>query len=135
MKRIAAIAFSFFFLYAGAVQALTVCLHHHSHFDHAAEDHHSDSHALTSHDDSRSPSWPAIHCPSTEDRIGPAVLVASVKLSRLDRMQFVHAFFLPETAASAFRDSAWLQALFRRILTFSLPNEFARHLFLSVLQI
>lgn len=135
MKRVAAIALSFFFIYAGVAQALTACLHHHSHLDHAAEDHHSDSHALASHDDSRSPSWPAIHCPSAEDRIGPAVLVASAKLSRLDRVQFIHAFFLPETASSAFRDSPWLQALFRRILTFSLPNDLARHLFLSILQI
>jgi hypothetical protein len=135
MKRIAAIALSFFFLYAGAVQALTACLHHHSHFDHAAEDLHSDSHALASHDDSHNPSWPAIHCPSAEDRIGPVVLVASAKLSRLDRVQFGHASFPPETASSAFRDSPWLQALSRRMLTFSLPNDLARHLFLSVLQI
>jgi hypothetical protein len=135
MKRIAAIALSFFFLYAGAVQALTACLHDHSHLDHAAKDHHSDTHALASHDDSRSPSGPAIYCPSVKNRIGPAVLVALAKLSRLDNVTFLHVSFLPEIGFSAFRDSPWLQALFRRIPTFSLPNDIARHLFLSVLQI
>jgi hypothetical protein len=135
MKRIAAIALSFFFLYAGAVQALTACLHHHSQLDHAAEDHHSDSRALASHNDSQNPSRSIIHCPSVKNRSGPAVVVALAKLSRLDEITFVHASFLPETAASVFGDSPWLQALFRRILTFSLPNDIARHLFLSVLQI
>jgi hypothetical protein len=135
MKRIAAIALSFFFIYAGVAQALIACLHHHSHVDHAAEDHYSDSHALASHEDSRSPSWPAIHCPSAEERIGPAALVASAKLSRLDRVQFVHASFLTETAASAFTDSPWLQALFRKSAAFSLPDNLSRHLFLSVLRI
>jgi hypothetical protein len=67
--------------------------------------------------------------------VGPALLVASPNLNRFDLVTSIHASFLPEPASPVFRNSVWLEALFKRILTFSLPNDLTRHLFLSILQI
>ena len=80
-------------------------------------------------------SWPIIHCPTAEKRLGPALRVASANLNRFDQVTSVHASVLPERASPASRNNLWLEALFKRILAFSLPNDLARHLFLSILQI
>jgi hypothetical protein len=136
MRKITAILFSFFLVYAGAAEALKGCLSHEDHSDHHHfEGHHSDSGISVTHDHSRSPSWPIIHCTTAEQRFGRALQVVSVNLNRFDLITSVHASFLPEPASSASRNSLWREALFKRILTFSLPNDLARHLFLSVLQI
>jgi hypothetical protein len=135
MRQIAAILLSVFLVYAGAAEALKACLSHDDHSDHQFEGHHFDSGISATHDHSRSPSWPIIHCPTAEQRLGPALQVASAKLSRLDQVTSVHGSFLPEPASPVFRNSVWLEALFKRILAFSLPNDLARHLFLSILQI
>ena len=78
---------------------------------------------------------PFIHCPTAEQRLGPALQVASANLNRFDLVTSVHASFVPEPASPASRNNLWLEALFKRILAFSLPNDLARHLFLSILQI
>jgi len=135
MRAIAAILFSFFLVYAGATEALEGCLSHDGDSDHHFEGHHSDSGISASHDHSQSPSWPIIHCPSSEQRLGPALQVSSANLNRFDRVTSVHVSFVTEPASSAFRNSLWREALFKRTLAFSLPNDLARHLFLSVLQI
>jgi hypothetical protein len=134
MRRFTVILFSFFLLYAGAAQALGPCLDDDGHHDHPFKGHHSDSHGSLNHDHSADPSWPVIHCP-LEEKLGPAIQVAPPKLGHLDKVTSLHAPFLPEKASSTFKNSLWLEALFKRILTFSLPDDLARHLFLSVLQI
>src|SRR4029453_16138364 len=135
MRKITAILFSFFLVYAGAAEALKGCLSHEDHSDHHFEGHHSDSGISAAHDHSRSPSWPIIHCTTMEQRLGPALQVASANLNRLDQITSVHASFLREPASPASRNNIWREALFKIILTFSFPNDLARHLFLSVLQI
>ena len=135
MRRLAASLICFFLVYAGAAQALGACLSHDDHSDHHFEGHHFDSGISGTHDHSRSPSRPIIHCPTPEQRLGPALQVASFGLSRFDLVTSVHASFVPEPALPASRNSLWLEALFKRILAFFLPNDLARHLFLSILQI
>jgi hypothetical protein len=135
MRRLAASLVCFFLVYAGAAQALGACLSHDGHSDHQFEGHHFDSGISATHNHSRSSSSPIIHCPTAEQRLGPALQVASPNLNRFDLVTSIHAFFLPETASPLFRNGLWLEALFKRILTFSLPNDLARHLFLSILQI
>jgi hypothetical protein len=135
MRKITAILFSFFLVCAGAAEALKGCLSHEEDSDHHFEGHHSDSGISVTHDHFPSPSWPIIHCPTAEQQLGPALRVASANLNRFDQVTFVHASFLPEPASPASRNSLWMEAVFKIILTFSLPNDLARHLFLSVLQI
>jgi hypothetical protein len=135
MRQITAILFSFFIVCAGAAEALKGCLGNDGHSDHQFEGHHFDSGMSATHDHSQTPSWPIIHCTTTEQRLGPALQVASAKLSRLDQVTSVHASFLPEPASPPFSNSLWREALFKRILAFSFPNDLARHLFLSILQI
>jgi hypothetical protein len=135
MRKITAILFSFFLVYAGAADAMKGCLSHEDHLDHHFEGHYSDSGSSVTHDHSRSPSWPIIHCTTAEQRLGPALQVALTNLNRLDLVMSVHASILPEAVSPASRNSLWREALFKIILTFSLPNDLSRHLFLSVLQI
>jgi hypothetical protein len=135
MRRIAAILFSFFLVYAGVAYASEACLHHNGHSHDAFQSHHAEHQALAKHDHSPSPSQPIIHCPRVEKRLGPALPVASPKLERLHQVTLVRTLSLPSAAPPTFRNSLWLEALFKRTLTFSLPNDFARHLFLSILQI
>jgi hypothetical protein len=140
MQRFFLSLFCLFFLLSGPISVWADCFRHshgtveeqhHHHF----EGHHFDSGISPTHDHSRSPFWPIIHCPTAEQRLGPALQVASAKLSRLDQVTSVHASFLPEPASPVFRNSVWLEALFKRVLAFSLPNDLARHLFLSIIQI
>jgi hypothetical protein len=135
MKRLAACLLVFFLVCAGAAEALKGCLSHDGHSDHQFEGHHFDSGISVTHDHSQAPSWPVIHCPTAEQRLGPALQVASAKLSRFDLVTSAHASFVPEPASLASRNSLWREALFKRILAFSLPNDLARHLLLSILQI
>jgi hypothetical protein len=123
MRRLTAIFLFFVLVYAGATEALKGCLTHEDNSDH----HHSEAHQVDSgiqvtHDHSPSPSWPIIHCPAAEQRLGPALQVASAKLSRLDQITSIHASFLREPASPASRNNLWREALFKIILTFSLPN-------------
>lgn len=134
MKRLTAIFLSFFLVYAGVAHALEACLDHDGHSHDGLESRHAEHQVLVKHDHSR-PSEPIIHCPTVEKRLGAALPAPYPKLDRLHQVTFVHVFFLPEAESPAFRNSLWLEALFRTTLTFFLPNDFARHLFLSILQI
>jgi hypothetical protein len=136
MRKIIAILFSFFLVCAGASEILKSCLNHEDNSDHHHfEGHDSDSGISVAHDHSQSPSWPMIHCTTIEQRLGPGLHVVSVKLSSLDQITSIHVSFLRGPASPVSRNNLWREALFKRILTFSLPNHLARHLFLSILRI
>src|SRR5262245_22229772 len=132
MRRIVAGLFSLLLAYAGAAHALERCLAR-DHSNHALEDHHSQSAIAANHEHSQDASWPIIHCPTAEKRLGPALQVAALKLNRLNSVLAVHAAFLPETAFLTFKNGLWLEALFRRSFALRQPDP-ARHLFLSILQ-
>lgn len=132
MRRLAASLVCFFLVYAGAAQALGACLSHDDHSDHHFEGHHFESEISVTHDH---PQNPIVHCTTVEQRLGPALQVASFNFNRFDQIRSVHAFFFPETGFSVSSNNPWLEALFKKILAFSLPNDLARHLFLSILQI
>jgi hypothetical protein len=139
MQRFRVSLFCLFFLLSGPISAWAECLLH-SHetvedHQHQFTAHHSDSGMSASHDHSQASSWSVIHCPTPEQRLGPALQVASAKLSRVDLVTSVHPSFLPGPACPAFGNSLWREALFKRILTFPLSHDLARHLFLSILQI
>ena len=135
MRRVAAILFSVFLIYAGAAEALVGCLSHDGHSDHHHLDHSYDSGISAAHDHSQSASWPVIHCPTPEQRLGLALQVVSPKLSRFDLITSVHVSVVAEPGSPLSSNSLWLEAVFKRNLAFSLPNDLARHLFLSILQI
>jgi hypothetical protein len=134
MRRFTVILFSLFLLYAEAAQALGPCLGDDRHHDHPFKGDHSASHGSVTHDHSVDVSWPIIHCPP-EERLGPAIQAGSAQLTHPDKVMWVHPSFLTATASFAFSNSLWLEALFKRILTFSLPHDLARYLLLSTLQI
>jgi hypothetical protein len=135
MRRLAAGLFCFFLIYVGAAEALKGCLDHEGISDHHVEGHHSDSGILAAHDHSSSPSGSVIHCPTPERRLGPALQVASPNLNRFELVSSVHPSSFPKPGSLVSKNSLWLEALFKRIRAFSLPNDLARHLFLSILQI
>jgi hypothetical protein len=139
MHRFFVSLFCLFFLLSGPISAWADCFRHNHEIvedhHHQFEGHHFDSGISAAHDHSRSPAWPIIHCPTVEQRLGPLLQVASPNLNRFDLVTPVHSSLLPETGFPVSRNSLWLEALFKRILAFSLPNDLARHLFLSILQI
>jgi hypothetical protein len=139
MRRFIISLFCLFFLLSGPISAWADCLRH-SHkavedHHHQFDSHHSDSGISPTHDHPLNPAWPIIHCPTAEQRLGPALQVASFNLNRFDQVTSVHPALLLETGSPVSKNSLWLEALFKRILAFSLLNDLARHLFLSILQI
>jgi hypothetical protein len=135
MKRFGIIVLSILVLYAGVAWVLEKCLRHDDHLDHAVSDHHSDSQTLSSHDDSRDPSVPVIHCTSMSEEVGPAVRVVSAEIRRSDSGASLHAVSSTDALSARLKNDLWLEALFKKLLTFSLPIDPSRHLLLSVLQI
>jgi len=136
MRRITVVLLSGFLVYAGVAEAFKDCLTHEDKSDHHhSEAHHADSGISVTHDHSRSPSLPIIHCATMAPRLGPGLHVASAKLIRLDEITSIHVSVLREAASPVSRNNLWREALFKIILTFSLPSDLARHLFLSVLRI
>jgi len=127
--------FSLIFLHSSIWATLEKCLHNDRELGHAVAEHDHESQTRHQHGDSQDPSLPTIHCTSVMQQVGPAVLPASVELSRSDKGIALHASLLPEAVAAVFGNNLWLEALFKKIITFSLPINLARHLFLSILQI
>ena len=125
---------SLLFLHSAVWAALERCLHDHD-SGYTVAEHDHESQTRHQHGDSQDPSLPIIHCTSVMQQVGPAVLPASVELSRSDKGIALHASLLPEAVAAVFGNNLWLEALFKKIITFSLPINLARHLFLSILQI
>jgi hypothetical protein len=140
MRRFFISLFCLFFLLSGPMSLWADCFRH-SHRT-VEEQHHQqfkahdlDSGISTTDDHSQTLSRPIIHCPTAEQGLGPALQVVSPNLNRFDLITSVHACLVPKTGFSASKNNLWLEALFKRILAVSLPNNRARHLFLSILQI
>ncbi len=135
MRRIAILLFLLLFSYTGVAWALEACLGHERHSDHATTEHRIESDALMTHNDSREPTVPVIHCTSQNQEVGPAIRIASTAIPRSDKASPLHIASLSDVISVALRNDLWLNAVFRRIVTISLPADRARHLFLSVLQV
>src|ERR671925_1237140 len=124
MRRFFISLFCLFFLLSGPISAWADCLRH-SHeavedHHHQFDGHHSDFGISATHDHPRRPSPPIIHCPTAEQRLGPALQVAPPNLNRFDLVTSVHPSLLKESASPVSRNSLWLEALFKRIFAFSL---------------
>jgi hypothetical protein len=135
MKRIAIVLLSLFLIYGGVAWALATCLRQHDHPDHSSEDHSIQFHSSVGSESPQHPAGPVIHCPFSENQICPAARGASTELSRWQRAAAVQGPFYHIPASVTLNGSLWLDAVFRGILTFSYPDNFGRHLFLSVLRI
>ena len=139
MRRLRAIFFSFVLVYAGAAYALVACLVNHRDHEHRASHEVDESsvnhHAMTEASSSQDSSAPVIHCTPLNQQVGATARTASFELTRSDRITPLHAASFPEPLSPALKNNLWLEALFKKILTFSLPNNLSRHLFLSILRI
>ena len=135
MRKLSVIFLSLFLTYAGVAWALEACLRHHGHSDHSAFENRSDIHAQVGHDHSQDPSLPIIHCTSVTHQVGPAARIASAEIPRLDKGVALDLVSFPYTVPATLRNDLWLEAVFKRIVTFSSPIDLARRLFLSILQI
>jgi len=135
MKRVAVILFSLVLVYGGVAWALGKCLSHDDQHEHSVEDRDSHSRGSTILNDYRDPSGLVIHCPLADVRIGPAAQSGSTHLSRGHRVTTVHAPLFYQPASPTFRNSLWLDAVFRRDLAFFHPDDLGLNLLFSVLQI
>jgi hypothetical protein len=136
MKRAAAILFSLVVVYGGVAWALEKCLSHNHPHEHSIEvSSHSHSHGSTSVDSFRELSWPVIHCPPPQMRIGPAVQSGSTQLSQLSRHITHHATSFDKPDPLTSRRDLWLDAVFRRTPISIYPHDLGSHLFFSILLI
>ena len=135
LKSCVVVALTFFLLYSGVAWAMAACLRSHGHSQDAAIDDHHKPQATVESNHPQDPSLPVIHCAPMSDEVGPAARSASAEIRRSDRSVSLHAAFLPDALSAVLRNDLWLEAVFKRIVTFSLPNDLSRHLFLSILQI
>jgi hypothetical protein len=135
VRKLSVIFLSLFLGYAGVAWALEACLGHDRHFEDAMAEPHTVSDALVTHTDSREPTFPIIHCTSENQEVGPADRIASTRIPRPDKGTVLLMVSLSDAVSTALKNALWLDAVFRRIVTISLPIDLARHLFLSVLQI
>ena len=135
VRKLSVIFLSLFLTYAGVAWALEACLRHDGHSDHSTFENRSDFHAQVVHDHSQAPSLPVIHCTSVTHQVGPAARIASAEIPRSDKGVALHMVSLPDAVSAVLRNDLWLEAVFKRIVTVSLPIDFSRHLFLSVIQI
>jgi hypothetical protein len=134
MKRTAVILFSLLFVYGGVAWALAKCLSHDHEHEHPIEAHdHSHSLGSASSDDYRD--FFVLHCPPAEFRIGPAAQSSSTQIHRLSRVTALHALSFDKPELFAFRNTLWLDAVFRRTPASVYPNDLGRYLLLSILQI
>ena len=139
MRRLSAIFLSFVLVYAGAAYALAACLVNHRDHEQPASHEVGESsvnhHTMTETSSSENSSAPVIHCTPLNQQVGATARTASFELTRSDRIIPLHAASFPEPRSPVLKNDLWLEALFKKILTFSLPNNLSRHLFLSILQI
>ena len=135
VRKLSAAFLSLFLTYAGVAWALHACLRHDGHSDHSTFENHSDSHSSIGHDHSSHPSLPIIHCTSVDHQVGPAARIASAEIPRSDKGVALNMVSFPYAVSATIRNDLWLEAVFKRIVTFFSPIDPARHLFLSILQI
>jgi hypothetical protein len=67
--------------------------------------------------------------------MGPVARIASAEILRLDKGAAAAMVSFPYTVSATLRNDLWLEAVFKRIVSVSLPIDLARRLFLSILQI
>jgi hypothetical protein len=135
LKPCGIFALSIALLYSGVAWTMEACTRHDGHSDHRVTEDHHNSEASSRHTHPEDQSAPVIHCTLLIHQVGPAVQVAATEIHPSDKSLALHAAFLPVAVSDVLRNDLWLEALFKKILTFSLPNELSRHLFLSILQI
>lgn len=135
VRRLSIIFLSLVLTYAGVAWAFETCLGRDHHSDHGTAEHRSDSQALVGHYHSQNPSVPVIHCTPFTQQVGPAARMASAEIPRSGECVALDMVSFPYTASAVLRNDLWLEAVFKRFVTVSLPRNFARHLSLSVLQI
>ncbi len=135
IRSIGMFLLSLIFLHSSVWGALDNCLHNDYDSRYSVSEHDHEPHTPQQRSDSQDRSLPIIHCTPVMQQAGPAVLAASAKLSRSDKGVVLHGSLVPEAVPAAFGNDLWLEALFKRILTFSLSADLARHRFLSVLRI
>jgi hypothetical protein len=128
------IGLSLIVIHSGIADALRNCPHD-DRADSAVSEHHHDLQGRADHGDSQEPSAPVIHCTVVSPQIGPAARTALVELTRSSKGTLLHAPSPTNVLSAVLRNDLWLEALFKRIVTFSLPIDLSRHLFLSVLRI
>lgn len=135
VRKLSVVFLSLFLTYAGVAWALEACLRHDGHSDHSTFENHSHTHSSVGHDHSPNPFLPIIHCISVAHQVGPAARIASAAIPRSDKGIALDMVSLSDAGSATLKSNLWLDAVFRRIVTISLPIDLARHLFLSVLQI
>jgi hypothetical protein len=135
LKPCGILALSIALLYSGVAWTMEACMRHDGHSDHRVTEDHHNSEASSRHTHPEDQSAPVIHCTLLIHQVGPAVQVAATEIHPSDKSLALHAAFLPVAVSDVLRNDLWLEALFKKILTFSLPNDLSRHLFLSILQI
>jgi len=135
LKACGILALSIALLYSGVAWTMEACMRHDGHSDHRVTEDHHNSEASSQHTHPEDQSVPIIRCAWVTQQVGPAARMASTDTPRSDKGGALHTVSLPDALSGVLRNDLWLEALFKRILTFSLPIDFARHLFLSVLQI
>lgn len=135
VRKLSVIFLSLFLTYAGAAWALEACLRHDGHSDHSTLENHSDFHAPVGHDHSQDASLPIIHCTPVTQQVGPAARVTLAEIPRSDKGAALDVVSFSDAVSATLKSNLWLDAVFRGIVTISLPIDLARHLFLSVLQI
>lgn len=129
------ITLSIAMLYSGVAWAMENCLRDDAHSSQAASEHRHDSQTPAHHGQPGDPSLPIIHCTSVMHHPGPAALGSSARLTRLWEAVPLSAFLASGAISPEFKNNLWLDALFKRMLTFSFTPDLPRHLFFSVLQI
>jgi hypothetical protein len=134
LKACGILALSIALLYSGVAWTMEACMRHDGHSDHRVTEDHHNSEALPQHTHPEDQS-PVIHCTLLIHQVGPAAQVASAGIQCSDKSLALHAAFLPDAVSAVLKNDLWLEALFKKILTFSLPNDLSLHLLLSVLQI
>jgi hypothetical protein len=135
MKRVSIFVLSVVLLHGGVAWALESCLHRDNRSQYEALEHQIDARDLSSQDNTTDPSVPIFHCTSSNEQVGPGVRVASAQLAPSSKGVPLQASLHLDVVEPASGNNLWLEALFKKIVTFSLPIDLARHLFLSVLQI
>ena len=135
VKSCVVIALCFAVLYAGVAWAMERCLRHESDPEQFAMGDRHDSNSASEFNHSQDPSGPIIHCALVSEQVGPAARGASAEVSRSDRGVGLRGVSIPLALFTVPRNDLWLEALFKRIVTFSRPADLARHLILSVLRI
>ena len=132
-----AILLSLFLLYPRVAWAVEACLHSDGHSSHvtSTSEHHHNFESASEDSGSSDDSIPVIHCPHLFYEVSLVGEPPTTQLRSLTEQALLYTSLATAPAVSLDGTSLWLSALFKRILTFSLPNDFAQHLFLSVLQI